>query len=82
MWQLKYVNKVIDHLIVSLYTNLDERRSYIKFGSWDPTGIAKYEPLTMLRTVSKHTWGLEVEKMAVLGTDYTDTENPIISDLE
>jgi len=82
MWQLKYRSNIVDHNIISLYTNLDTRKSYIKFGSWDPTGIEKGSSLQMLKTVSKHTWGLEVDNMAVLGSDYSDGNNVKQTDLE
>jgi len=50
-------SNLIDHMIVSFYTRLDQKSS-IKFGSWDEEGVKDGANLQMLKTVDVEEWKL------------------------
>ena len=58
MWQLKDQG-MIDHMVTSFY--IDEDDAFIKFGSFDPLGIAPGEKLVMIRTSEIIKWALTIK---------------------
>ena len=60
---------LIKHNIVALYTHPSERKSVVKFGSYDPTGLVVGQSLNMLKTVDKTTWALDVKQFEIIGYD-------------
>lgn len=66
---MKEVSRVIKHNIVSLYAVHDDssRRSLVKFGSWDPTGVKEGEHLTMIKTRDTTSWALKPVKLSLDG---------------
>ena len=59
------MQKLITHDIVSLYNHPSEKKSFVKFGSYDPTAIPEGEELNMIKTIDKTTWGLRVKEMVI-----------------
>ncbi len=51
----------------------------VKFGSYDPTGLADGGKLNMLKTIDKTTWALAVKSMDIIGLDYSNRESVAIT---
>ena len=65
LYQLQQ-NKMIDHLIISFYTN-SESQSSIKFGSWDEEGVKDGSSLEMLKTDSESEWKVRLWEVIAAG---------------
>ena len=74
MYNLKYKNYLIDHLIASVFITSQKglngnKRSSIKFGSYDNQAIQ--ENLQMMRTKDKSTWAVQLTGASMIGADLT-----------
>ena len=53
-----YENNLIDHLVFSIYTNKDLKKSYVKFGSMDKHAFDRN--ISVISTLNEKEWTLKV----------------------